>query len=68
MVHCNWVETWEPDFMARNLSHDELKPGHKVVISQGDYFNQEGYITEIRGDRMALVSIGQHSVSASCVQ
>ena len=54
--------------MARNPSHDQLKPGHKVVITRGDYFDQEGGIVEIRDDRTALVSIRQHLVSSSHVQ
>ena len=54
--------------MARNPSHDQLKPGHKVVITQGDYFDQEGGIVEIRDNKTALVSICQHLVSSSCIQ
>ena len=68
MIHYDWVETWEPSFVARNPSHDQLKPGHKVIITWGDYSDQEGGIVEIHDNRTALVSIRQHLVSSSRVQ
>ena len=54
--------------MARNPSHDQLKPSHKVIITRGDYSDQEGGIVEIHDNRTALVSIHQHLVSLSRVQ
>ena len=54
--------------MARNPSHDQLKPSHKVIITRGDYSDQEGGIVEIHDNRTALVSIRQHLVSSSRVQ